>query len=72
MAELKRIFSINEKSFINVTESEDGIYELQQFIEKYDSEEEVYYEVRVLPGPTGKYGDLEAAISEAERLMRLN
>ena len=69
MARLKRISSKNGSRFIDVVESEDGSYMLQQFINKYDKEEERSYTVREFSGPTGKFGDLDSAIIEAERLM---
>lgn len=70
MTKLKRILSINKKKFIDVVETENGRYELQQYVKKYDSEEKVYYVVRELPGPLGKYGDLESAIIEAETIIQ--
>ncbi len=72
MTKLKRIVSKNNKKFIDVIKSENGFYELQQYIKKFDPEEESDYEIRELPGPTGIYGDLDTAINEAERLMEFN
>ena len=72
MISLKHVLSKSRNRFIDVIKSEDGSYMLQQYVIKYDPEEDLSYKVRELPRPTGKYGDLESAINEAERLMQQN
>lgn len=69
MEKLKRISSKNGARFIDIVKSDDGSFLLQKFVQKYDSEEERTYEVREFPDPVGRYGDLDAAITEAERLL---
>lgn len=69
MEKLKRISSTCGARFIDVMQAADGSYLLRKFVQKYDSEEERNYEVRELPDPMGRYGDLEAAITEAKRLL---
>ena len=69
MGELKRISSKCGNRFIDVVETEDGSYLLHKFARKYDSEEDKYYEIRELPDPGGRYGKLNAAISEGKRVL---
>jgi hypothetical protein len=69
MKKLKRILSKNENRFIDVIQEESGSYSLHQFVRKYDAEEEQSYEIRVLPDPAGKFGELDTAILEAKRIL---
>lgn len=66
---LKRIVSDDKRVIIDVVESSSGGFELHQYSNKYDPEEEVFYEVRVLPGPSSKFGDLESAVIEAQNIV---
>ena len=65
----ERIFSSSGEQMIEVVRESDGSYTLHKFIRKYDEEEERFYEVRELPNPAGKYGDLSSAIKEAQRVL---
>lgn len=71
MDKFKRITSANGKRSIAIVKAEEGSFSLQQFILKYDEEEDCYYEIRQLPDPSGKYGDLDLALKEAERLLNI-
>lgn len=70
MERLKRIISKSGTRFVDIVKAEDGSYLLRKFVTKYDFEEDRMYEVRELPDPGGRYGDMESAISEAERLLK--
>jgi hypothetical protein len=71
MQKPNRIKSKNGKRFIDIVKSTDGYYCLQLFLVKYDEEEGCSYEVRQFPDPSGKYGTIESALEEAERLVKL-
>ena len=69
MEKLKRISSKNKDQFIDVVQVENGYYLLQKFVQKYDFEEKQNYEVREHPDPSGRFGDLDTAVLEANRLL---
>jgi hypothetical protein len=69
MEKMDRIFSGDGARFIDVMQSKDGSYLLRKFVRKYDPDEERTYEVRELPDPAGRYGDVDAAVAEARRLL---
>jgi hypothetical protein len=71
MKKLKRITSKNQKTSIEIYESREGIYVLQKYVKKYDLEEDVFYEVRMKPDPSGSYGDVDLAEQEAKLLLGL-
>lgn len=71
MTKIKRISTQDNKASVEIHQSKDGTFVLQKFIQKYDSEEEVYYEVRVTPDPAGFFGDLGSATQEARILLGL-
>jgi len=48
------------------------MYILQKYVQKYDSEEEVFYEVRITPDPAGLFSDIETATKEANVILGLN
>ena len=68
---LKTVFSDNKKSRIELIEKSTGVIEFHRYVTHYDEEEEVYYENRVTPNPSGLYGDLDVAIKEAQRILKL-
>ena len=67
MEKIKRIHSDCEKRIIEIVRDDDGSYLLNEFVRKYDSEEEVTYEIRVLSNLGGRYGNLSSAVKEAKR-----
>ena len=71
MKKVKRVLSKSKRRFIDVIQAEEGSYLLHQFVRKYDAEEDKNYEIRELPDPVGKFGELEAAILEAKRIVNL-
>ncbi len=71
MEKIKRIHSDCDKRIIEIVRDSDGSYLLHEFARKYDSEEEVTYEIRVLSNLGGRYGDFESAVKEAKYLLGL-
>jgi len=71
MEKIKRIHSDCDKRIIEIVRDSDGSYLLHEFARKYDSEEEVIYEIRVLSNLGGRYGDLDSAVNEAKYLLGL-
>ena len=71
MTKIKRISTENDRESIEIHQSNDGLFVLQKYVQKYDSEEEVYYEVRVTPDPAGLFGDVDSATQEARVLLGL-
>lgn len=65
----ERVFSYTGEQIIEIVQDSDGSYTLNKFVRKYDTEEEKFYEVRELPNPTGRYGDLSSAVKEAKRVL---
>lgn len=57
------------RRMIEVVRDGDGYYCFRQFVHKYDAEEEASYDIRELPDPTGRFGDFETAVKEAERFL---
>ncbi len=66
---IEKIISHDGNKAIQVTENSVGSFELHLFHKKYDSEEDVTYEVRVTPNPSGLFGNLEEALDEAKRII---
>lgn len=71
MTKIKRISTEDDKESVEIHQSQEGVFILQKYIQKYDSEEEVYYEVRVTPDPAGLFGDVDSATQEAKVLLGL-
>jgi len=71
MAKIKRISTKDGKKSVEIHQSQEGAYVLQKYVQKYDSEEEVYYEVRATPDPVGLFGDIDSATQEAKVLLGL-
>ena len=71
MEKIKRIYSDCDERIIDIVKNSEGSYLLHEFARKYDSEEEVAYEIRVLSNLGGRYGDLESAVNEAKFLLDL-
>ena len=67
-----RVESSDGNSYIEIVISASGGYCLELYEARYDDEELCTYFVRVLPSPTGKYGDLTTAIKESERVLMAN
>ncbi len=67
-----RVESNDGNSYIEIVISASGGYCLELYEARYDDEELCTYFVRVLPSPTGKYGDLTTAIKESERVLMAN
>ncbi|WP_027330147.1 hypothetical protein [Marinimicrobium agarilyticum] len=70
MEKLKRISSKSGTRFIEIMKTDNGSLLLQKFVQQYDPEEDRIYEIREFPDPEGRYGDLDAAIAEAMRLLK--
>ena len=71
MKKVRRISTEDQKTSIEIHESNNGTYVFQKYAKKYDTEEDVYYEVRITPDPSGIYGDIESATKEAKLLLSL-
>lgn len=71
MTNIKRISGEDKKTIIEIHQRTDGMYMLQKYVQKYDSEEEVFYEVRMTPDPAGLFGDIESATKEAKVILGL-
>lgn len=69
MRSLSRVTSVDGSRYVDVLECRDGTIVLVKYIVRKDSEEGVEYVVRDLPDASGKFGDLGAALAEAERLV---
>ena len=69
MEKIERIHSGCGKQIIEVVRDSDGSYLLHEYARKYDDEEEVTYEVRVLSSIGGRYGDFDSAVKEARCLL---
>jgi len=69
MEKVKRIYSDCDNRIIEIVKDNDGSYLLHEFARKYDAEEEVTYEIRVLSNLGGRYGYLSSAIEEAKRVL---
>lgn len=69
MTKIKRISTEGGKESVEIHQSQDGVFVLQKYVQKYDPEEEVHYEVRVTPDPAGLFGDLDSATQEAKVLL---
>lgn len=61
--------SPNGRARIEIIQRMDGCFELRRFETRYDSNQDVLYEARRLPNPSGLYSDFESAESEAKRLL---
>ncbi len=72
MKKIERISSPCGKKAIEIVKNDNGSYSLLKFVCKYDLEEEVSYEIREYPDPSGMFGDLESAIQEAKYLLGVN
>ena len=72
MTNAKRISAGDKKTSIEIHQRTDGMYILQKYVQKYDSEEEVFYEVRITPDPAGLFSDIETATKEANVILGLN
>jgi len=71
MTKIKRISAKDKKISIEIHQSKDGYFALQKYVQKYDSEEDVFYEVRMRPDPSSLFGDIESATEEARLLLGL-
>ena len=71
MTKIKRFSKEDDKVSIEIHESEEGSFVLQKYVQKYDAEEEVFYEVRLTPDPAGLFGDIDSATQEAKVLLGL-
>ena len=67
---VKEIISDEKKCRIGIVQKSTSYFELHKYVERYDEEEEVHYEIREMPNPQGIFADLEAAIEEAERILK--
>lgn len=71
MTKIKRISAEDNKTSIEIHNRTDGTFILQKYAQKYDSEEDVYYEVRMTPDPVGLFGDFSSATKEAKAILGL-
>lgn len=69
MKTVDRLKSCKSGKIIDVVRDTDGTFLLHEYESKYDAEEETTYEVRVHPDPGGRYGSIEMAIAEANRIL---
>ncbi|WP_170789577.1 hypothetical protein [Ruegeria lacuscaerulensis] len=65
-----RVFSHCGSRIFEISGDEQGGYRLQEFARKYDAEEEVTYEIKVMSNLGGLFGDFDTALKEAERLAQ--
>lgn len=65
------ISSRDGRTRIEAIERDDGNYSLRKFEKRYDTEENVSYEVECLSFSSGIYGSLKEALQEARRLILL-
>ena len=72
MSALNRIESKDGKRIVEVLRDEDGTFVLRKRVRKYDRDEDRWYEIRERPDPSGRFADREAAVAEANALLRLN
>ena len=72
MNKTERVVSKDGIRYIDVMQAEDGSFILHKFARRYDPDEDKDYVIRELPNPQGRYGDLKAAINEAETVLKLN
>jgi hypothetical protein len=72
MANVKRISTEDKSTSVEIHQRADGMYTLQKYVQKYDFEEEVFYEVRMTPDPAGLFSDIETATKEAKVILGLN
>ena len=66
---VERVRSDCGTRIIEVLRDTDGAYLLRKFSRRYDREEEKEYEIRELPDPCGRFGDLSTAIRKAKSLV---
>lgn len=71
MTKIKLISTEDGKESVELHQSKEGAYVLRIYVQRYDFEEEVYYEVRVTPDPAGLFGDANSATQEAKLLLGL-
>lgn len=67
-----RVESSDRNSYIEIVTSASGGYCLELYEARYDDEELCTYFVKILPNPTGEYGDLMMAVKESERVLIAN
>lgn len=65
----ERVVSNSGDRIIEVTRNNEGHYVLNEFARKYDPEEEVNYEIKVISNLSGRYDSLESAVNEAKRVL---
>lgn len=70
MTDNKRVSSADKTRFIEIVETDLGVFELRSFVVRFDPEEEVEYTIRSLPDPTSKFSCEASALEEAKRLLQ--
>lgn len=71
MRKIERIESENGLGFVEIFQLADQSYVLRTFSKKFDSEEDVYYEIEILPYPASRFADRQAAMDEAQRMVEI-
>jgi hypothetical protein len=71
MRKIERITSGDGLKFVEVFQHGDQSYVLRRFAKKFDPEEDVHYEIEILPHPASRFVDLQAAIDEAQRMVEV-
>jgi hypothetical protein len=67
---IKTVISDNETCRIDIMRKPTGYFELHKYVGRYDEEEDVSYEIRETPNPSGLFDDLNAATEEAKRVLK--
>lgn len=71
MNDSQRVYSECGSRILEVLSREDGLYTLQEFARRYDSEEKTTYEIKVESNYSSKFDDFDTALKEAKRLISL-
>jgi hypothetical protein len=69
MRKIERVASGDGLKFVEVFQLDDQSFVLRRFVRKFDPEEEVHYEIEILPHPASRFADRQTAIDEAQRMI---
>lgn len=69
MKKLDRISSKDGLNFVEIFQLDDRSIVLRRFAKKFDPEEDVFYVIEVLPHPSSRFAELQAAVDEAQRMI---
>jgi len=71
MRKIERIISGDGLRIFEVFQLDDQSYAIRRFAKKFDPEEDVHYEIEILPHPASRFADLQTAIEEARRMVEV-